>query len=344
MDFGIMFFSDQVRTPQDGKYDLVLQVAKFADEHGFCCVWTPERHFDRFGGIFPNPSVMGAALAMITSRIQIRAGSVIPPLHNPIRIAEEWSVVDNLSHGRVGLAFGSGWHANDFLFYPERYANRREIMYQQIATIQQLWAGEPITQTNSYGMDVAISLHPQPIQPRLPIWLTAERSPETFIRAGSLGANVMTYLVYQDVATLAERIREYKQARRRHGFDPEQGIISVMLHTLLGLDHQAIVGAARPALREYLRSAVNLENKSEPESAELPEDLMEELLDTAVDRYLNTAALIGSPEQRHPLIKKLKAVGVNEIACLLDFVPDRDVLIQGLPYLKQLKELVASEQ
>ena len=49
------------------------------------------------------------------------------PLHDVVRLAEEWSLVDNLSRGRVGLAFASGWHAGDFVFFPARYLRRRSL-------------------------------------------------------------------------------------------------------------------------------------------------------------------------------------------------------------------------
>src|SRR5438874_11691640 len=103
MDFSFMFFSDSGGVDSPHKYDLVLQSAKFADERGFCAIWVPERHFHSFGGLFPNPSVIAAALAMITHRLELRAGSVVVPLHDPIRVAEEWAMVDNLSGGRVAL-------------------------------------------------------------------------------------------------------------------------------------------------------------------------------------------------------------------------------------------------
>ena len=70
------------------------------------------------------------------------AGSVVLPLHNPIRVAEEWSVVDNLSNGRVGLSFASGWHARDFVLQPENFKNRRELMANGIETVKALWRGE----------------------------------------------------------------------------------------------------------------------------------------------------------------------------------------------------------
>ena len=91
------------RIPRD-RYRLLLEGAKFADREGFTAVWTPERHFHAFGGLYPNPSVASAAIAALTTRVQIRAGSVVLPLHHPARVAEEWALVDNLSQGRVGIS------------------------------------------------------------------------------------------------------------------------------------------------------------------------------------------------------------------------------------------------
>src|SRR5262249_28630343 len=107
MRFSLFFFSGNEAMFPEYKYQLIVEGAKFADRNGFTAIWTPERHFHSFGGLYPNPSVLAAALAMVTERLALRAGSVVLPLHNPIRVAEEWSVVDNLSRGRVGLSFAS---------------------------------------------------------------------------------------------------------------------------------------------------------------------------------------------------------------------------------------------
>ena len=115
--FGLFYFAADA-ADATGAYRLLVEGAKFADRNGFDAVWTPERHFHEFGGLYPSPAVTSAALATVTERIQIRAGSVVLPLHDPIRVAEEWAVVDNLSGGRVGLSFASGWHANDFALAP----------------------------------------------------------------------------------------------------------------------------------------------------------------------------------------------------------------------------------
>ena len=64
MAFSMLFFSGDGTSDRDDKYDFLLECARFADENGFQGVWTPERHFQAFGGLFPNPSVLSAALAI----------------------------------------------------------------------------------------------------------------------------------------------------------------------------------------------------------------------------------------------------------------------------------------
>ncbi len=135
MDFSVFFFSSDSSSNLNPTYDLLKKAVSFADKSGFTAVWTPERHFDCFGGAFPNPAVLSAALAMLTERIELRAGSLISPLHDVIRMVEEWAVVDNLSNGRVALSFGSGWNVNDFVFFPDRYSDRQRINLEQMDRI-----------------------------------------------------------------------------------------------------------------------------------------------------------------------------------------------------------------
>ena len=118
-DFSLFFFAADAENPmEDFAYKLLIEASKFADANGFKAVWTPERHFGAFGGLYPNPAVTSAALAMVTENLHLRAGSVIPSFHNPLRLAEEWAVVDNLSNGRIGLSVAAGWHHDDFVSSP----------------------------------------------------------------------------------------------------------------------------------------------------------------------------------------------------------------------------------
>src|SRR5437879_4940088 len=154
--FSLLYFAGDEGSDPASKYSILLNGAKFADRNGFEAVWTPERHFHAFGGLYPNPSVASAALAVITEQVKIRAGSVVLPLHNPIRVAEEWALVDNLSRGRVAISFASGWQANDFVLAPENYSDRKTLMFREIETVRKLWTGETVMRRNGEGREVPV--------------------------------------------------------------------------------------------------------------------------------------------------------------------------------------------
>jgi natural product biosynthesis luciferase-like monooxygenase protein len=325
VDFSVSYFSSVESADHIDKYKLMVEGAKYADQHGFCAVWTPERHFHEFGGLFPNPSVTSAALATITRCIDIRGGSVVLPLHNPIRVAEEWSVVDNLSNGRVGMALASGWHADDFAFFPDRYEDRKELLYRSIVTLRQLWKGEPVSVQSGSGKTIEVKIYPKPVQPVLPIWITAGGTPETFRRAGEIGANVLTHLLGQTVEKLAANIGRYREALRKNGHDPEASIVTLMLHTFLGSDIPSVRDRVRAPFKNYLRSSVDLiTNLIRNEELNLDVDRMkpkdfDDLLSFAFDRYFETSALFGTVRTCEDMINSLQEIGVDEIGCLIDF-------------------------
>src|SRR5271168_5144386 len=233
----LFFFSADSAEQPGGKYQMLLESAKFADEHGFAAVWTPERHFQRFGGLYGSPSVTGAALAVLTKHISIRAGSVVLPLQNPLRVAEEWAMIDNLSNGRVAIAAASGWHVNDFVLSPGTYQDRHDDMYRKIAMIQKLWRGEKVSLANGAGVMTEVGILPAPIQKELPIWLTG-KSDDTFLEAGKRGFNVLTanFALHHEMAEFVRKEKIYREAIAAH--HGRRGHVTLMAHTYVAADRQ----------------------------------------------------------------------------------------------------------
>jgi methionyl-tRNA formyltransferase len=220
IDFSLFYFSgSEADSAGSGKYRLLLDGARWADTNGFSAVWTPERHFHAFGGLYPQPSVTAAAVAAITQNVSIRAGSVVLPLHHPVRVAEAWSVVDNLSNGRVGISIASGWQPDDFLLMPENYAKAKDIMFRDAELVKRLWRGEKVAFPGPLGKDIEVRTLPRPVQPELPLWVTTAGNPETFEQAGRMGAHLLTHLLGQTVEQLAPKIAAYRKARAEAGFD-----------------------------------------------------------------------------------------------------------------------------
>lgn len=337
MQFSIFFFSGDGSTASTAKYDVLLEAARFADDHGFAAVWTPERHFVDFGGLYPNPSVLSAALAVATKRVQIRAGSVALPLHHPIRVAEEWALVDNLSNGRVAISIASGWHSDDFILAPGAYENRRDLMYEYIATVQRLWTGEPTTFRGVDDKEVEVRVLPRPVQASLPFWVTTAGSPQTWVKAGEIGANILAALVGYSFDGLVEMIDSYRDARARNGHDPEAGIVSLMLHTYLGEDNKVIKEMVRAPMCKYLRTYMKQMEKMAADPENVTEADKESLVAFAFESYFDNSTLLGTVDKCSGVVENLISMGVDEVACLVDFGLDADTVLGGLQFLNELK-------
>jgi natural product biosynthesis luciferase-like monooxygenase protein len=343
MRFSLMFFSSAADAPDP--YRLMIEAARFADRNGFAGVWTPERHFGRFGGVFANPAVTSAALAAVTERLQVRAGSLISPLHDVIRIAEEWAMVDQISAGRAAISFGSGWNINDFVFFPERYEQRQSIMYEQISALKAIWREGKAIRKDASGKESEFEVYPRPRQSEIPFWITSSGNERTFAAAGKLGANLLTHLIFQDKSALGRKVQVYREAREESGH-PRGGVVTLMLHTFLGRDKRVVKEFVRPKLKEYLRDGLELEiNASRAGGAvsgnltlpvhDIPTEAIEELLEVTFERYFEHASCMGTLDDALRAVKGFEDAGVDEIACLIDFgIPMEDVM-------ESLVELVA---
>ena len=342
MELSLFYFANEAGVGEgEGIYRLLLDGARFADRHGFTAVWTPERHFHPFGGIYPNPSVAAAALSTITENVHLRAGSVVAPLHDPVRIAEEWAVVDNLSGGRVGISVAPGWHHGDFVLAPDRFAERKAAVLSAVETVQALWRGEEITRVDGLGEAAPVRLHPRPVRPELPTWITTSGNPETFELAGKLGASVLTHVTGQGREKLRGKIARYREVLAAN--HPERaGHVTLMLHTFLGRDLESVRAQVWEPLVRYLRSSLDLRlgTPSKRDRVKDPEALGEReialLLSRAADRYLRTSGLFGPPEHCVGVAEEFAAMGVDEIACLIDFGPGVDATLASLELLADL--------
>jgi iturin family lipopeptide synthetase A len=344
LQFSLSYFGSYEAAYSPEKYALLIEGARFADAEGFEAIWVPERHFHDFGGLSPNPSVLAAALARETTRIHLRAGSVVAPLHHPMRVAEEWSLVDNLSGGRVGVAFASGWHPNDFVFAPQNYGKQREITFETLETVRKIWQGEPVSLRNGSGTDVPVTLHPLPSQKELPCWLTIVNNAETYRKAGELGVGVLTNLMGQTLDELTDNIALYRETLAANGHDPSAGVVTVLLHTYVREDAEQAVRDARRPLCDYLLSSMTL-FKQLAKSQGLAADLdglsaadREYIVQTAYDKYVATSALIGSPETTRPIIERLREAGIDEIACFVDFGVPTALALEGLRPLNSVRK------
>jgi natural product biosynthesis luciferase-like monooxygenase protein len=361
IDFGLYYWGNDGGRGRE-KYRLLLEGARIADASGFNSVWTPERHFHAFGGPYPNPAVTGAAIAAITKNVDVRAGSCVLPLHHPARIAEEWAVVDNLTQGRVGVAFASGWQPDDFVLRPENAPPKnRAALLEGMDVVRRLWRGEAVCFPKGDGTEQETVTMPRPMQAELPVWLTTAGNPRTWIDAANAGANVLTHLLGQSIAEVAEKVQIYREALAAAGRDPRAYRVTLMLHTFVGSSREEARRTVELPLKEYLKSAAGLiknyawafpafkrpEGVTEASSLDLSSldaDELEGILDFAFNRYFEDSGLFGTEEDCLARVEQVRAIGVDEIACLVDFGVDTDTSLSGIERLASVVRRVKSAE
>ncbi len=124
------------------RYNAALDMAAYADTHGFYIV-NVEEHHDVEIGWLSNPLTMAAAIAARTSRVQIRGSAVLITLYDPLRLAEELAVLDLISRGRFVLVAGQGYRPSEYAMMDRDFAARGASMDFIIETMLTAWKGEP---------------------------------------------------------------------------------------------------------------------------------------------------------------------------------------------------------
>lgn len=343
MQLSLMLFAGALAPTACRQYEIAIELAEFADREGLAGIWFPERHFTSFGAPYPNPMLILAALASRTRRLTLRTGSLVAPLHDPIRLAEELAMLDQLSGGRLETAFASGWHPNDYAFHPERYERRRESMFESIDVLKTLWRGDAYAARSGMGESIQIRTHPRPAQSLLPVWIAAAQNPETFRRAGERGEHVLTHVLDANLKLLADNIALYRQQREHAGHDPATGRVALMLHTFLGDDEAKVAATVRGPYGDYLKSIVPMAQGLASARArtvdlkKLNARQITQFVDCHYDRAVRGLSLIGTPDSARATLNTMHGLGVDEVACLVDFgVAGHHVLAQ-LPHLASLQ-------
>jgi putative FMN-dependent luciferase-like monooxygenase len=126
------------------RYRLATEQIVHAEEAGFDSAWIAQHHFDADEGGLPAPLVFLAQVAARTSRIRLGTGIVTLPLENPVRVAEDASVLDLLSGGRLELGVGSGGTPSSFAAFGLDSADRANVFDQHLATLRAALAGTPL--------------------------------------------------------------------------------------------------------------------------------------------------------------------------------------------------------
>jgi alkanesulfonate monooxygenase SsuD/methylene tetrahydromethanopterin reductase-like flavin-dependent oxidoreductase (luciferase family) len=225
-------------------YRVYVDTMIYAEECGFDWVGCNEHHFSPYG-LMANCNVIGGALAYPTRRIRIAMMGNLVPLNNPLRIAEEYAMLDCMSGGRLiaGLMRGIPHEYIAYNIAPDESWERQR---EGIALILKAWTEpEPFGWEGKHFQFRQVSIWPKPLQKPHPPLVISASSLESARFAAEMKATMGMVLI-SDLAMAKECIAVYKEAARAAGWEPSPENILIGMHTCIA-DTDA---AARNSLAE----------------------------------------------------------------------------------------------
>lgn len=212
-----------------------------AEDLGFDSLWVTEHHFRHFGGMMPNPQLMLTAAAQRTKRLRLGAAVAILPMHNPLRIAEDFAMLDLLSKGRLNFGSGRGMHPLEYAAFGYDWNSAQARLPEALDIVVRAWTGGEFEWSGRHYQFPRLNVLPKPFQkPHPPIYVTANRDPESFEMIGRRGHHLMTlpWLFTNEVQRT--RIEQYFDALRAGNHTVEDKEVFVMYPAYIGdSDEQA---------------------------------------------------------------------------------------------------------
>lgn len=200
------------------RYRAALDLARYAEESGHDAINLSEHHGSE-DGYLPSPLIAASAIAAVTTRIPISVWAVIAPLYDPVRLAEDMSVLDHLSSGRVSYTFGLGYRPAEYALHSRPWRGRGARLEAQLETMLAAWRGDPVGEDPADG-SARLTATPQPFSRPHPLVFLGGGAAAAR-RAGRLG---MHYQPQLDDPALAALYREECAA---HGHEPGLVVVPV---------------------------------------------------------------------------------------------------------------------
>lgn len=236
MEIGIHSFVETTPDPATGavisnseRVRNLLEEIELADQAGLDVVGLGEHHRKEF--VASAPAVLLAAAAARTKSVKLGSAVTVLSSDDPVRVFQDFATVDLISNGRAEIVVGRGSFIESYpLFgydlkdYDELFREKLDLLLKVRNETYVHWSGKHRPALTGQGV------FPRPAQKQLPIWLGVGGTPQSFVRAGTLGLPLMVAIIGGEPHRFRSMIELYREAGRRAGFTPAQ--LPVGIHSL----------------------------------------------------------------------------------------------------------------
>jgi probable F420-dependent oxidoreductase len=230
------------------EYREMLDLVRLAEAVGFDSAWVSEHH-GASDGYLPSLLPMLAAFAAVTERIRLGTGIVLTPFHDPLRLAEDAAVVDQLSEGRLILGLGIGWREEEFRMFGVPMRERLARTTETIEILRRAWTGRRFSfHGRRYRYD-RVKVTPPPARPGGPPIYLGGYAERAVRRAGRLADGYITDA--DAIEEVRPALAVFDEGAREVGKDPHALGLALLQNAFVSREGDAWE-MARPGVAHQL--------------------------------------------------------------------------------------------
>ncbi|MGE5689606.1 MAG: LLM class flavin-dependent oxidoreductase [Pseudomonadota bacterium] len=258
MELGLYTFAERTPDPLTGELvtaeqrlrDLLEEV-ELAEAVGLDVFGVGEHHRPDF--VVSSPAVVLAAAAARTERLRLTSAVNVLSSDDPVRVFQDFATLDLISGGRAEIMVGRGSFIESFPLFGYDLADYDVLFAEKLALLLRIREGERVTWRGGHRPPIDDrGVYPRPVQEPLPVWVAVGGTPESAVRAGTLGLPMALGII----GGLPERFVPFAELHRRAaaeaGHDPPR--LSINSHGYVADTHEAAVEESFPAISAMMNA------------------------------------------------------------------------------------------
>ena len=298
-----------------------IEEVQHGEALGFHSAWFAEHHFTRYG-LGSSSMLIAAGIAAKTSTIRLGMAVLVPPLHNPIRLAEDTATLDLMSNGRLDVGFGRGAARYEFVPFGIDAGETQDRFQESVNMIEGMWTTPDYSRKGRFYSVEKANLVPQVVQrPHPPVYIAATRTQETFDYAVAKGWPTMVGLT-METGPGVELCRRYAAMSKEAGFNVPSTAIPFFRHVYVAPTEKQVVEDTQASLQWMIDMLQWRGKLTEGSEVGLNLDQWRKTRTEAPQTYEHVRAkrrVIGTPEQCVAQLKELQAQGIGYFGCNFAF-------------------------
>ena len=262
MELGLYTLSDLITDPKTGtpmnahdRIDETIKAATLADQVGLDVFGVGEHH--RLDFAVSSPAIVLAAIAQATKSIRLTSAVTVLSAADPVRVFQDFSTVDLISGGRAEIIAGRGVFTEPFPLFGVDLRDYDQLFSEKLDLLRKLGRTERITWSGNFRSTLQnAEISPRPLQQELPIWIGVGGTPQSVVRAGSLGLPMALAVLGGPITAIKPIVDLYREAGQRAGHSLSNLKVSINSHAYLGEEAQQAREFHRAYYQQYLSEAM----------------------------------------------------------------------------------------